>query len=71
MEKGIKLSKIVTTIRISKSLKDEAFKAAGEGRFPGASNFSSVVEVALHRLLHPKTRPVEDTKLEASVEVEA
>ncbi len=46
--------RIITSISILKELRDEALKAAREGRFPGISDFSSIVEYALDRLLHPE-----------------
>jgi len=48
------MTRIVTSVSILKSLKDEALCAAKEGKFPGISDFSSIVELALHELLHKK-----------------
>ncbi len=48
------MSKVVTTISIRRDLKDEGIKAAKEGRFAGISDFSSLIELALDKLLHPE-----------------
>ncbi len=60
------MSRVVTSISVLKSLKEEALDAAGKGKFPGASNFSAVVEVALDKLLHPETSPLETVEPEAA-----
>jgi len=48
------VARIVTSISILKNLKEEALEIARSGRYPGISDFSSIVEYALDRLLHPK-----------------
>ena len=48
------MSRAITSISILKKLQEEAVKAAKNGKFPGASSFSAIVELALDRLLHPE-----------------
>lgn len=48
------MSRVVTSISVLESLKLEAQDAAKTGKYPGASNFSAIVELALNRLLHPE-----------------
>lgn len=58
------MSRVVTSIRILKDLKDEAHEAALKGEYPGASSFSAMVEMALDKLLHPEEYPIENMELE-------
>ena len=60
------MSRIVTSVSILRSLKEEAVDAAKKGQFPGVSDFSSMVELALDHLLHQGNSP----ERVASVEVE-
>jgi len=48
------MARVVTSIRILETLWKEADKAAREGRFPGASSRSAIIELALDRLFHPE-----------------
>jgi len=63
------MSRTVTTISILESVKLEATKAAKEGKYPGTSTFSGLVEVALNRLLHPENYPIEHVSPEEVAEV--
>jgi len=47
------MARIVTSISVLKELKEEALNEARAGKYPGISDFSSMVEYALDRLLHP------------------
>ena len=61
--------RIVTSISVLESLKDEALKAAKNGEYPGANSFSAIVEIALDNLLHPDkdTQPDEAENVELEV----
>jgi len=48
------LGRFVRSISILKSLHSEAVDVAKSGKYPGISDFSSIVEFALDRLLHPE-----------------
>jgi len=58
------MSRIVTSVSILRRLKEEAVDAAKKGRFPGASDFSSMVELALDRLLHQEPIPEREVPVE-------
>lgn len=49
------MGRFVTSISILKDLRDEALEAAKSGKYPGISDFSSIVEFALEKLLHPNS----------------
>lgn len=48
------MARIVTSISILKELKQESLEVARSGKYPGISDFSSIVEYALDKLLHPE-----------------
>jgi len=60
------MSRVVTSISVLKDLKQEALDAARNGEYPGASNFSAMVELALDKLLHPEEHPIENVELEVT-----
>jgi len=53
------MSRMITSVSILKSLAEEADEAATNGKFPGVSNRSAMIELALDRLLHPENYPIE------------
>lgn len=63
------MSRVVTSISVLESLKKEAIDAARNGEYPGASNFSAMVEVALNKMLHPENDPNETAESEETKEV--
>ncbi|TFH12628.1 hypothetical protein E4H04_13125 [Candidatus Bathyarchaeota archaeon] len=60
------MSRIVTSISVLKSLKEEAVDAAVKGQYPGTSNFSAMVELALDKMLHQGTTPYETVEPEVA-----
>ena len=51
------LSRVISSISIRRDLKEEGMEVAKSGRYAGISDFSSLVELALDRLLHPEKYP--------------
>jgi hypothetical protein len=45
------MDKETTNISIRKDIKDRAVKAVDDGKFPGISSLSSLIEVALDEIL--------------------
>lgn len=57
------MSRVITSISIRRDLKEEGTEVAKSGRYAGISDFSSLIELALDRLLHPERYPLVEAEI--------